>query len=83
MAYGLYTHEQPEQKGVPEHIFKDLQTEGIIEVRVKFICLDSTTLKVHPDACGALKKTENKQLAGVASGLPQKFIWLPRLTDLH
>ena len=30
-----------------------LQAEGIIEVRVKFICLDSTTVKVHPDACGA------------------------------
>ena len=71
------------KNGVLERVFAGLQTEGIIEVRVKFICLDSTTVKVHPDACGALKKTENKQSAEVAVGLPQKFIWLPRLTDLH
>ena len=71
------------KNGVLERVFAGLQTEGIIEVRVKFICLDSTTVKVHPDACGALKKTENKQSAEVAAGLPQKFIWLPRLTDLH
>ena len=71
------------KNGVLERVLAGLQTEGIIEVRVKFICLDSTTVKVHPDACGALKKTENKQSAEVAVGLPQKFIWLPRLTDLH
>ena len=71
------------KNGVLERVFAGLQAEGIIEVRVKFICLDSTTVKVHPDACGALKKMENRQLEGVAAGLPQKFIWLPRLTDLH
>ena len=71
------------KNGVLERVFAGLQTEGIIEVIVNFICLDSTTVKVHPDACGALKKTENKQSAEVAAGLPQKFIWLPRLTDLH
>ena len=48
------------KNGVLERVFAALQTVGIIEVRVKFICLDSTTFKVHPDACGALKKTENK-----------------------
>ena len=71
------------KNGVLERVFAGLQTEGIIEVRVKFICLDSTTVKVHPDACGALKKTEFKPLEEVAAVLPQKFIWLPRLTDLH
>ena len=71
------------KNGVLERVFAGLQAEGIIEVRVKFLCLDSTTVKVHPDACGALKKMENRQLEGVAAGLPQKFIWLPRLTDLH
>lgn len=71
------------KNGVLKRVFEGLQTEGIIEVRVKFICLDSTTVKVHPDACGALKKTENKQSAEVAADSPQKFIWLPRLTDLH
>ena len=69
--------------GALERVFAGLQSEGIIEVRVKFLCLDSTTVKVHPDACGALKKTENKQSVGVVAVSQQKFIWLPRLTDLH
>ena len=41
------------QNGVLQRIFEGLQTEGIIEVKVKFLCLDSTTVKVHPDVCGA------------------------------
>ena len=71
------------KNGALERVFAGLQSEGIIEVRVKFLCLDSTTVKVHPDACGALKKTENKQSVGVVAVSQQKFIWLPRLTDLH
>ena len=47
------------KKGVLDRIFTALQTEGIIGTDV--FCLDSTTVKVHPDACGALKKEENKQ----------------------
>lgn len=71
------------KNGVLERVFKGLQAEGIIEVRVKFICLDSTTVKVHPDACGALKKMENKRLEEAGADLQQKFIWLPRLTEQH
>ena len=41
------------KKGVLERIFVVLQAEGIINIKVKVVCLDSTTLKVHPDACGA------------------------------
>ena len=44
------------KNGVLQRVFEGLQAEGIIEVKVSFICLDSTTVKVHPDACGALKK---------------------------
>ena len=44
-----------------------LQAEGIINIEVAVVCLDSTTVKVHPDACGALKKEENKQSAGRAA----------------
>ena len=41
------------KKGVLERIFVVLQAECIINIKVKVVCLDSTTLKVHPDACGA------------------------------
>ena len=67
------------KNGVLERVFKALQTEGIIEVKVKFICLDSTSIKVHPDAAGALKKGANKQLADHVVDSQQKFIWSPHL----
>ena len=71
------------KQGVLDKIFTALQTEGIIKINVSIICLDSTTVKVHPDACGALKKTENKQSDGVAADSQPKFIWLPRAINLH
>jgi len=71
------------KNGVLQRVFEGLQAEGIIEVKVSFICLDSTTVKVHPDACGALKKMADRQSGEVAVDSPQKFIWLPRLIDQH
>ena len=55
------------KNGVLDRIFKALQEEGIINVDVNLVCLDSTTVKVHPDVCGALKKEENKQSGGHAA----------------
>ena len=47
------------KKGVLDRVFAALQAEGIINIDVAVVCLDSTTVKVHPDACGALKKEES------------------------
>ena len=55
------------KNGVLDRVFAALQAEGIINIDVDVVCLDSTTLKVHHDACGALKKEENKQSAGRAA----------------
>ena len=49
------------KNGVLDRIFTALQTEDIIDLNDEVLYLDSTTVKVHPDACGALKKEENKQ----------------------
>ena len=62
------------KNGVLDRVFAALQAEGIINIDVDVVCLDSTTVKVHPDACGALKKEENKQSAGRAAALPRKSI---------
>ena len=59
----------------------ELQAEGNINVDV--VCLDSTTVKVHPDACGALKKEENNQSAGREADLLQKSIQLLRQRNLQ
>ena len=71
------------RNGVLDKVFKALQAEGIININVDVVCLDSTTVKVHPDACGALKKEENKQSEGREADLLQKSIQLLRRTDLR
>lgn len=55
------------KNGVLDRVFAALQAEGIININVDVVCLDSTTVKVHPNACGALKKEENKQSGGHAA----------------
>ena len=62
------------KNGVLDRIFSALQAEGIIDINVEVLCLDSTTVKVHPDACSALKKPENKQSDVHEADLPRKSI---------
>ena len=69
------------KNGVLSRVFAALQTEGIIQINVEVVCLDSTTVKVHPDGTGALKEEENRRLEDRAEGSPRSFIWLPHLTD--
>jgi len=47
--------------GVIDRLFRELHVQGIAEPSKLIRLLDSMTVPVHPDACGALKKTENKQ----------------------
>ena len=47
--------------GIISKLFQELHVQGIIETDVVHRCLDFMTVPVHPDACGALKKTENSQ----------------------
>jgi len=68
------------KSGVLQRLFEALQTEGVIQIKMEAVCIDSTTVKVHPDGTGALKKVGSKALEGREVGLPQKFIWSPRLT---
>ena len=66
--------------GVLRRLFEALQIEGVIQIKMESVCLDSTTVKVHPDGTGALKKTGDKASGGRAEDSPQKFMWSPRLT---
>ena len=64
------------KNGVLQRVFEELQRQQIIKITVDAVCLDSTSVKVHPDGTGALKKTARNpsENPGVA-GLP-RFIWL-------
>ena len=50
--------------GVLDQVFARLQEEQILAIHIEHVCLDSTTIKVHPDGTGALKKTARKPSDG-------------------
>jgi len=69
------------KSGVPEKAFLSLQQKGIIRINVNIVSLDSTSIKVHPDGMGALKKAESNPLEDrVEAGTPN-FIWSPHLIE--
>jgi transposase len=67
--------------GVLDRIFEALQKEQILRIRIEFVCLDSTIVKVHPDGTGALKKRALKPSEDPEADGPPKFIWLPRAIE--
>ena len=69
------------KNGVLQRVFEALQLENIVRIKVEAVCLDSTTVKVHPNGTGALKKAENKLLGGQEVDSQRRFIWSPQLTD--
>ena len=44
------------KNGVLDRVFEQLQLEQIVRIRIEAFSLDSTSVKVHPDGTGALKK---------------------------
>ena len=69
------------KNGVLDSVFEQLQREQIVRVRIEAFSLDSTSVKVHPDGTGALKKTDHRPLANPAAGGTPRFIWLPRMLE--
>jgi transposase len=67
------------KSGVLDRVFIELQKAQLIEVTMNVLSLDSTSVKVHPDGTGVLKKAECKALGNHAEDGQQKFIWLPRM----
>ena len=63
--------------GVLARVFAALQQEQIIALKLEAGSLDSTSVKVHPDGTGALKKTARKPLDDRGEDSPPRFIWLP------
>ena len=71
------------KKGVLDRVFAALQEEGIVRVSVEVMALDSTSVKVHPDGAGALKKAGCKPLASPGAAGTPKFIWLPQMSAMR
>jgi transposase len=67
------------KNGVLDQVFEMLQREQIVRIKIEAVKMDSTTIKVHPDGTGALKKTDPNPSENPAADGPPKFIWLPRM----
>jgi transposase len=65
--------------GVLDRVFARLQQEQIIAIKFEAVSLDSTTVKVHPDGTGALKKRGRKPSDVPVEAAQPRFIWLPRM----
>jgi transposase len=58
--------------GVLDKMFEELQREQIVRITIEAVSLDSTSIKVHPDGTGALKKTDHRPSASPeADGTPR------------
>ena len=69
------------EQGVLERVFEALQRQRLIVIRIECLGLDSTSVKVHPDAMGALKKEGRKPSANPEADGTPKFIWSPRMIE--
>ena len=69
------------KNGVIDRIFTEMQRLEMVAIRVSVVSLDSTSVKVHPDGTGALKKPGRRVSASRAADGRQRFIWLPRMLE--
>ena len=61
------------KNGVLDRVFEQLQLEQIVRIKIEAFSLDSTSVKVHPDGTGALKKTVHKPLENLRGGWNTKI----------
>ena len=67
------------KNGVLDRVFEHLQREQIVRVKLEAVSMDRTSVKVHPDGTGALKKTDHRPSASPEADGPPRFIWLPQM----
>lgn len=69
------------KSGVLQKVFEQLQQQQIIRIKIEAVSMDSTSIKVHPDGTGALKKMARNPSVNPEAAGPPKFIWLPQMPE--
>ena len=67
--------------GVLDRMFEELQRAQVVRIKIEAVSLDSTSIKVHPDGTGALKKTVRSPSESPEGDGTPRFIWLPRMLE--
>ena len=68
------------KNGVLDRVFEELQRSRVLRIRIEAVCLDSTSVKVHPDGTGARKKGDANRSASPGAGGTPSFTWSPRMS---
>jgi transposase len=68
------------KRGVLARAFEAMQALQIVRIKVEVCSLDSTSIKVHPDGTGALKKTARRPSDALVEDSPPRFIWWPQMS---
>jgi transposase len=61
------------KNGVLDRVFEKLQMEQIVRIKIEVLGLDSTSVKVHPDGTGALKKNGPQSIGKSRGGWNTKI----------
>jgi len=61
------------KSGAMDRVFEKLQLEQIVSIRIEAFSLDSTSVKVHPDGTGALKKNGPQSIGKSRGGWTTKI----------
>ena len=61
------------KNGVLDRVFEYLQREQIVRIKLEAVSMDSTTVKVHPDGTGALKKNGPQSIGKFRGGWTTKI----------
>lgn len=69
--------------GVLARVFEALQQEQIIHLKIEAGSLDSTSVKVHANVTGALKKMAHSPSEDPEADLRRRFLWLPVMSGQH
>ena len=67
--------------GVLDRVFKHLQEDQLVRIKLEAVSIDSTIVKVYPAGTGARNKTGPRLSASPAGAGSPRFIWLPRMLE--
>ncbi len=56
------------KNGTIQKVFEKMQEMNIIDIRTDVLCIDSTSIKVHPDASGARKSCGTQSIGRSKGG---------------
>ena len=70
------------KNGTMKKIFEKMQELNIIDVRTDTLCIDSTSIKVHPDAAGARKSSGEQSIGRSKGGWQRSCIYAVLLRSL-